>query len=136
MTSTDLNKISETIIGSAIEVHRTLGPGLLESAYEACLIHELSQSGLKVEHQKPVILSYKGINIDCAYRLDLLVEDSVIVELKSVDKILPIHNAQLLSYLKLSGLTLGLLINFNVEILKNGIQRVVNNFKDSAPTAL
>ncbi len=131
----NLNKISEIIIGKAIEVHKALVPGLLESTYEACLIHELSQSGLKVYHQKPLSLIYKDLCIDSAYRLDLLVEDSVIVELKSVDKILPIHKAQLLSYLKLSGLTLGLIINFNVETLKNGLQRVVNNFKDSAPSA-
>ena len=126
MPSTELNAISETIIGSAIEVHRALGPGLLESAYEACLIHELTRSGLKVEHQKPVTLLYKGTTIDCAYRLDLLVEDSVIVELKAIDTILPVHKAQLLSYLKLTGLKLGLLINFNVELLKHGIQRIAN----------
>lgn len=135
MPIVDLNKISEIIIGKAIEVHRALGPGLLESTYEACLIYELSLLGLKVEHQKPLSLIYKDLRIDSAYRLDLLVEDSVIIELKSVDKILPIHKAQLLSYLKLSGLTLGLIINFNVEFLKNGVQRVVHNFKDSAPSA-
>lgn len=135
MTSPDLNRISETIIGRAIEVHRALGPGLLESAYEACLMYELLNSGLQVEQQKPLTITYKNTTIDCGYRLDMIVEDSVIIELKSVEQILPIHKSQLLSYLRLSGLTLGLLINFNVEVLKQGIHRVVNNFKISASSA-
>ncbi len=122
----DINKTTETIIGKAIEVHRHLGPGLLESAYEACLMYELVQGGFMVEQQKPVSIHYKGVYIDCGYRIDLLVENSVVVELKAVEKLLPVHKAQLLSYLKLSGYKLGLLINFNVEILKNGIQRIMN----------
>ncbi|PWH14990.1 MAG: GxxExxY protein [Anaerolineae bacterium] len=118
-----LNLITEKIIGAAIEVHRVLGPGLLESAYEACLIYELTRRGLKVEQQKPLPVVYKDVRLDIGYRLDLLVEDSVIVELKAVEQLLPIHEAQLISYLKLSGYRLGLLINFNVLILKDGIRR-------------
>jgi len=135
MSIEDLNKISEIIIGKAIEVHKELGPGLLESAYESCLMYELLQAGLTVEQQKPLPIIYKGTKIDCGYRLDMIVEDSVIIELKSVEQILPIHKSQLLSYLRLSGLTLGLLINFNVEVLKQGLHRVVNNFKTSASSA-
>lgn len=131
----DLNKISEIIIGKAIEVHKELGPGLLESAYEACLVCELLNSVLKVEHQKPLPITYKDTTIDCGYRLDMIVEDSVIIELKSVEQILPIHKSQLLSYLRLSGLTLGLLINFNVGVLKQGLHRVANNIKTSATSA-
>lgn len=126
-----LNKITETIIFSAINVHRALGPGLLESAYEACLVYDLVQDGLKVEQQKPIPFVYRGVSLECGYRLDLLVEEQVIVELKSVEKLLPIHKAQLMSYLKLSGCSVGLLINFNVEILKEGLQRVVNNFPET-----
>lgn len=126
-----LNKITETIIFSSINVHRGLGPGLLESAYEACLIYDLVQGGLKVEQQKPIPVVYRGVSLECGYRLDLLVEEQVIVELKSVEKLLPIHKAQLMSYLKLSGCSVGLLINFNVEILKEGLQRVVNNFPET-----
>lgn len=121
------NQITEQIIGAAIEVHRALGPGLLESAYEACLAFELVQRGLKVERQKPLPLVYKQVELDCGYRLDLFVEESVIVEVKAVDQSAPIHQAQLLSYLKLSDCKVGLLINFNVKLLKNGIRRVVNN---------
>jgi GxxExxY protein len=126
-----LDHITEAIIGAAIEVHRALGPGLLESAYEACLAFELAQQGLKVEQQKPLPVVYKEVKLDCGYRLDLLVEDSVIVEIKAVDQLSPIHHAQLLSYLRLSGRKVGLLINFNVQVLKDGIQRVVNSFPDS-----
>ena len=124
----ELNKITEDIIGAAIEVHRSLGPGLLESAYEACLAFELAERGLKVEQQKPLPISYKDVRLDCGYRLDLVVEDAVIVEMKAVDRLMPIHEAQLLSYLKLSGCKVGLLINFNVKVLKNGIRRLVNDF--------
>jgi len=113
------------VISAAIAVHRELGPGLLESTYEACLFYELEQRGLKVEKQRELPVRYRGVHLDCGYRIDLLVEDSVIVELKSVDNLLPIHEAQLLSYLKLSGIKVGLLINFNVEILKNGVKRRV-----------
>lgn len=130
-----LNKITESIIGAAIEVHRALGPGLLESAYEACLAFELVGQGLKIEQQRPIPIVYKRVKLDCAYRLDILVEGLVIVEIKAVDQLAPIHRAQLLSYLKLSGCKVGLLINFNAKVLKNGIIRVANNFPDS-PRAL
>lgn len=124
----DLNKLTEKIIGCAIRVHRELGPGLLESAYEACLAFELGESGLLVARQKSLPVTYRGINLDCGYRLDLVVQEKVILELKTVDKLLPIHNAQLISYLKLSGLKVGLLINFHSKLLVDGIQRIVNNF--------
>ena len=125
--SEELNKITDKTIGAAIAVHRALGPGLLESAYESCLIYELNQQGLAVERQKAVPVNYKNVNLDCGYRIDLLVENQVVVELKAVEKLQKIHEAQLLSYLKLSGCKVGLLINFNVEVLKNGIRRLVNN---------
>jgi GxxExxY protein len=112
-------------------VHRALGPGLLESAYEACLAFELAERGPEAEQQKPLPVVYREVRLDCGYRLDLLVERKVIVEIKSVDRLAPIHQAQLLSYLKLSGLRIGLLINFNVKVLKDGIHRVVNEFPDS-----
>jgi len=126
-----LNEITESIIGVGIEVHRALGPGLLESAYEACLAFELRDRGLRVEIQKPLPVVYRDVKLECGYRLDLLVEESVIVEIKAVDRLMPIHQAQLLSYLKLSGHKVGLLMNFNVRVLKNGIRRLVNNFPDS-----
>lgn len=119
----DVNQVSEEIIGAAIEVHRALGPGLLESAYEACLKYELEKRGLTVMSQVGLPVIYDGIKIDLGYRLDLLVEDSVVVELKAVNKMTAVHEAQLLSYLKLSGKNLGLLINFNVILLKDGIKR-------------
>lgn len=120
------NEISQRIIGAAIAVHRELGPGLLESAYETCLKYELKQAGLAIESQVPQPVSYKGLALECGYRLDVLVEDLVIVELKAVEALLPIHDAQLLTYLRLRNLWLGLLINFNVPILKHGIKRLVN----------
>jgi GxxExxY protein len=121
------NKITGEIVDSAIKVHSSLGPGLLESAYEACLLHELRKRGLNVQSQMVLPLVYDGVQIDTGYRLDLLVEDVVIVEMKAVEKILPIHKAQLLSYLKLSGRKVGLLINFNVLHLKDGILRLAYN---------
>lgn len=120
----DINKITKNIIGGAISVHQALGPGLLESAYETCLVYELSDRGLSIKQQVSLPIKYKNIELDCAYRLDLVVDDKVIVELKSVETIAPIHKAQLLSYLKLSGYKAGLLINFNVKILKDGIIRL------------
>jgi GxxExxY protein len=126
-----LNRITEAIIGAAIEVHRSLGPGLLESAYEACLAFELRERGLKVEQQKTLPVVYRTVRLDCGYRLDLLVGDTVIVELKAVDQVLPIHQAQMLSYLKLPGCSVGLIINFNVRLLKDGIKRIVNEFPNS-----
>ena len=124
----ELNRLTGIIIGAAIEVHRILGPGLLESAYEACLAFELKSRGLKVERQMELPLCYKGINLDCGYRLELLVNDAVIVEIKAVHAIASIFQAQLTSYLKLSRCRVGLLINFNVLMLKDGITRIVNNF--------
>ena len=121
----DINQLTEIVIGCAIDVHRSLGPGLLESAYEICLCRELSLQDLLFECQKPLPLSYKGVNLDCGYRADLIVDGRVLVEVKSVDDLAPIHDAQLLSYLKLSGLKVGLLINFNVRVLTHGIRRKV-----------
>jgi GxxExxY protein len=120
------NEISEKIIRCAIRVHRELGPGLLESSYEECLYYELVQSGLLVEKQKPLPLVYKEVKLDCGYRLDLLVEKKVIVEVKSVEALNDIFLAQVLTYLKLSNCKLGLLMNFNVVLLKDGIKRIVN----------
>jgi GxxExxY protein len=127
--ATCLNSLTEQIIAAAIAVHRALGPGLLESAYEACLYHELVTRGLRVERQKPLPLTYEGVKLDCAYRMDLVVEESVIVEVKSVAKLDRVHEAQMLSYLKISGLKVGLVLNFNVKNLSmHGIMRKVNNF--------
>jgi len=121
------NDLSREIIGAAIEVHRYLGPGLLESAYSCCLARELCIQGIDYIAELPVALEYKGEKVDAGYRLDFLIDRKVIIELKSVDKFLPIHDAQLLSYLRLTEMKLGLLINFNVPILKNGVKRIVNN---------
>jgi GxxExxY protein len=118
-------QLTEAIIGAAIEVHRELGPGLLESAYEECFCHELHLRGLAFQRQVELPVSYKGLKLDCGYRLDVVVGDAVIVELKSIEHILPIHHAQLLTYLRLMGKKVGLLINFNVSVLKNGIVRRV-----------
>ena len=120
------NEISNEVIGAAIEVHRYLGPGLLESAYEECLCYEFDRRGIKYERQKPLPIVYKDTKLDCGYRLDLVVNYLVILELKAVDQVQPIHSAQVLTYLKLSSLKLGILINFNVTVLKNGIKRIVN----------
>jgi GxxExxY protein len=121
----DVNQLTETVIGCAIEVHRTLGPGLLESAYEICLCRELSLRKIQFECQKPLPLTYKGVKLDCGYRADVIVDERVLVEVKSVDQLAAIHDAQLLSYLKLSGVKVGVLINFNVRILTHGIRRKV-----------
>lgn len=133
-TKVEINQITETIIGAAIEVHKAIGPGLLESAYEACLAFEIHQRGLNVKTQVPLPVIYKDVQLDCGYRLDLLVEYRVIVELKAVETLNDVHKAQLLSYLKLSGLQVGLLINFNEKILKNGLVRLVNNLSESPRT--
>lgn len=123
----ELNKITEVVIGAAIEVHKHLGPGLLESAYRECLKYELLQRGHLALQEVPLPLIYKGLKLDCGYRLDLLVNDAIIVEVKSVSELSPIHEAQLLSYLKISGGKLGLLLNFNVKFLKHGgIKRLAN----------
>lgn len=121
------NSLTRSIIGAAIEVHKVLGPGLLESTYEACLFYELNQKGLLVEKQKELPVVYKDVELDIGYRIDLIVENEIIIELKSVKEILPIHTAQLLSYLKLSNLNLGLLINFNEAKLVDGVKRIINN---------
>jgi len=125
-----INKLSSRIIRAAIEVHKALGPGLLESAYEECICRELSIEGLSLERQKPLAVQYKGIDLDCGYRLDVVVENAIILELKSCDKIEPIHKAQLLTYLRLSGLKLGLLLNFNVPLMRDGIVRIVNKLEE------
>jgi GxxExxY protein len=126
-----LNELTERIIGAAIRVHRALGPGLLESTYEACLYHEITKSGLRVERQKPMPLVYDNVRIECSYRADLLVEGMVILELKAVERLDPIHSSQLYTYLKLSDCPVGLIINFNVLLLKDGIKRINNQFSTS-----
>jgi GxxExxY protein len=119
----NINEITEKIIGCAIEVHKELGFGLLESAYEECLSYELTKAGLLAERQVPVPVIYKEIKLDCGYRMDILVEKKVIIELKTVDAFIPVHEAQILTYLKFAKKEIGLLINFNVMLLKNGIKR-------------
>lgn len=123
----DVDAISYDVVGAAIEVHKQIGPGLLERVYQDCLAYELSEKGYKVSSEVSLPVCYKEIRFDSAYRLDLLIEDKVILEIKSVERILPVHSAQLLSYLRLSNLSLGMLINFNVPQLKQGIKRIVND---------
>lgn len=120
-----VNELSNKIINCAIEVHRHLGPGLLESVYQQCLAYELSTHNIEFVLEHPIPVKYKEINIDCAFRADLIVEKKIIVELKSIDKILAIHQAQLLTYLKITGIKLGLIINFNTKLLRDGIKRVI-----------
>jgi GxxExxY protein len=128
----ETNQLTERVIGDCIEIHKTLSPGLLESAYEECLCHELRLAGLGFERQRSLPVACKGVHLDCGYRLDVVVENTVVVELKSVEALAPIHEAQLLTYLKLSGMTVGLLINFNVPVLRRGIRRIVNHFDESS----
>src|SRR5882672_9372145 len=123
MREEEENAVTEKIIGAAIEVHRCLGPGLLESAYEECLCYELSQLGLRFERQVRLPVQYKTLKLDCGYRMDLVVEDAIVVEIKSIEDLLPIHDAQLLTYLRASEKRVGLLFNFNVVLLKNGLRR-------------
>jgi GxxExxY protein len=137
-----VNQLTEMIIGAAIEVHRNTGPGLMESVYEECLSYELSQLGLSFQRQVRLPIAYKGVKLDCGLRMDLLVEDAIVLELKTVDQLLPIHSAQLLTYLKPSGKKVGLLINFNEPVLTKGLKRLVNHFSEptgapvtSAPSA-
>jgi GxxExxY protein len=118
-------EVTDRIIAAAIKVHRTLGPGLLESAYQTCLAREFEFSGIPFEREKPVVVQYRGVALECGYRLDFVVEEKVIVELKALESLDPLHEAQLLTYLKLTGLKVGLLINFNVPLLRNGIVRRV-----------
>ena len=126
----EINKLSSKIIGAAIEVHKILSPGLLESVYEECLCLEMNLQKLTFERQKPIPLRYKGLDIDCGYRLDVVVENRIILELKSCEKIEPIHKAQLLTYLKLCDLKLGLLLNFNVTLMRDGIVRIANELNE------
>jgi GxxExxY protein len=126
----DINQLSNKVIGAAIEVHKALGPGLLESAYEECLCEELDLRGLQYKRQEPLPLRYKGRKLDCGYRLDVVVENAIVLELKSCEKIEPIYEAQLLTYLKLSGLHLGLILNFNVTMMKDGIKRIVHQLAE------
>lgn len=130
MDGRDYNVITESIIGSAIEVHKKLGPGLLESAYKECLTREFLLREIPFEREKPVPIEYKGVILECGYRLDFLVRNSVVVEIKSVEAIPPVYEAQLITYLRLGGWQVGLLINFNVVLLKDGIRRRVLNFRD------
>jgi GxxExxY protein len=131
----ELDRITRRIIGAAIEVHKTVGPGLLESAYQVCLAFELREQGLKVEEQLPLPVVYKNVKLDCGYRIDLLVENEIVIEIKAIETLAPIHDAQLLSYLRLSGKRVGLLMNFHVRVLKDGLKRIVNEFPDSAVSA-
>jgi GxxExxY protein len=121
----EFDELSHRVIGCALEVHRVLGPGLLESTYEQCLAHELRLAGISFKLKHPMPVEYKGVKLDCGYRVDLLVEDRLIVEIKAVEEVKGIHQAQLLTYMKLAGAKVGLLINFNVKLLRDGIQRFV-----------
>jgi GxxExxY protein len=123
----EVDEVTERIIGAAIEVHRRLGPGLLESAYHACLIHEFEKRGIRFERQVALPIVYDGVRLECAYRIDIVVEGCVIVELKAIESVLPVHGAQLLSYLRLARLPAGLLINFHVPALRDGIRRYINS---------
>ena len=134
--SNSINILTQQIIGAAIEVHRALGPGLLESAYEACLCHELTLRRIPFECQKQLPVSYKGVRVDCGYRLDILVDGAVPVELKAVEQLLPIHEAQVLSYLRLGGWQVGLLVNFHVPVLKQGIKRIVLGLSETRGNSL
>ena len=122
-----INLLTEKIIGCGIEVHKAIGPGLLESAYEECLCYELAHNGLKFRRQVPLPVVYKGVNLDCGYKLDIIVENLVILEIKAVDRLIAIHEAQLLSYLRMLNMKIGLLLNFHSSVLKDGIKRIVNN---------
>lgn len=125
MEMSEIDALSNKIIGVALEAHRNLGPGLLESAYQQCLAYELSANNIEFVLEHPIPVKYKEINIDCAFRADLIIANSIILELKAVDRILPIHEAQLMTYLRITGIKLGLIINFNVKLLKNGIRRII-----------
>jgi GxxExxY protein len=123
----DVNGVSARVIAAAIEVHRHLGPGLLEGTYEEALVHELGLAGMSLERQSPLAAFYKGVRLSASYRIDLVVEGAIVVELKSVDQLIDVHRSQVLTYLRLSGLSLGLLINFNVPVLHRGLKRISNN---------
>src|SRR5262245_8166630 len=133
---TVMNELTERIIGAAIEVHRVLGPGLLESAYEGCLAHELTLANISFERQVSLPVTYKSLQLDCGYRIDFLVEKMLVLELKAVESLQSIHEAQLLTYLKLGGWPIGLLINFNVPVLKMGIKRMVHNLEATSANSV
>ena len=129
----EINRLTERIIAAAIDIHRHLGPGLLESAYEECLCYEMTKAEIQFRRQVPLPVQYKGLKLDCSYRLDLLVEETVIIEIKCVDELTKIHSAQLLTYLKAARKQVGLLINFNVPMLKQGLKRLVNHYVEPLP---
>lgn len=122
----EFDQLSNVVIGAGLLVHKTLGPGLLESSYETCFAYELSNHGIYIERQKPLPVQYKGVRLDCGYRLDIVVENRIVVEIKAVRKLQPIHHAQMLTYLTLSGYKIGLIMNFNVAMFKDGLKRIVN----------
>jgi GxxExxY protein len=130
MAHSEVNKTTEAVIGAAIEVHRHLGPGLLESAYEECLCQELKLRNIPFRRQVPLPINYKGVQLDCSYRIDLLINDEVVVELKAIDGLLPIHEAQVLTYMRLGGWKVGLLLNFCLPTLKQGLKRLVLGLKE------
>jgi GxxExxY protein len=132
MNKKEFDQITGGVIGASIEVHRALGPGLLEAIYEECLCHELSLRGISFKRQVTLPIQYKGISLDCGYRLDLLIEGKVAIEIKAVERIIPVHEAQLLTYLKIGGWKGGLLINFNVPLLKSGIRRIVHGLEEES----
>ena len=134
----EFDRLSNVIIGAGILIHKTVGPGLLESAYEACMAFELTSQGIQTERQKPLPLQYKGVRLDCGYRLDMLIEGKIILEIKAVAKLDPIHDAQMLTYLRLTECPIGLILNFNVVKFKDGIKRVVNGYvsESSRPSRL
>ena len=125
-----INELAHTVIGAALDVHKEIGPGMLESAYEACLAFELLARGLAIERQKPFPLVYRGQRVDCGYRIDLVVEGLLVVEVKSLERVQAVHRAQVLSYLRMSKMRLGLLLNFNVQWLRDGIERIVNGLPE------
>jgi GxxExxY protein len=129
-TAAELNSLTDRIIGSGIRVHKEIGPGLLESAYRRCLVAELDRCGLQTKSEHPVPLTYHGLAIDCGYRVDILVEDAVVVEIKSIERLARVHTAQMLTYLRLTGCHVGLIMNFNAKTLPEGIKRVVLNFPE------
>jgi GxxExxY protein len=121
------DELTRVVIAACIEVHRHLGPGLLESAYERCVCHELTLRGIRFERQRSIPLTYKGLQLDCGYRADVIIEESLLLEIKAVDHLLPVHQAQVITHLKLTGLTTGLLVNFHVSVLKDGVRRLINS---------
>lgn len=132
----EFDALSNLVIGTAILVHKELGPGLLESAYETCLAYELAGRGVRFERQKPLPIQYKGVRLDCGYRLDLVVEKQIILEIKAVDQLAPLHEAQMLTYLRMSGCKVGLIMNFNVALFKDGLKRIVNGYVPSRASRL